>query len=279
MTSGNGCGWCFGPHARGRTTIACRPVAWSHARYLTVHGFVCFHGHAARLGVAGRTVWTSVGMPPREDAARCATAQLRRRQAPSVAALVIEDKLLLGGAILVLALLAAVASRRLQLPLLITFLALGMLLGSEGLGGIYFDNAQLARSIGILALIAILFEGGLSTDWPDIRPVAVPALVLGAVVGSTDAAAVFATLRFTTLRRRLAALLNAESGANDPMAVALTLGLIAWIEKPGYGVDDLLLLLARQLGLGLLIGVGLGLVARWLLPRLPTDLAPFAPVA
>ena len=226
-----------------------------------------------------------------------------------IAALVIEDKLLLGGTILVLALLAAVASRRLQLPLLITFLALGMLLGSEGLGGIYFDNAQLARSIGILALIAILFEGGLSTDWPDIRPVAVPALVLstlgvivtaavtalpayylldlkpsealllGAVVGSTDAAAVFATLRFTTLRRRLAALLNAESGANDPMAVALTLGLIAWIEKPGYGVDDLLLLLVRQLGLGLVIGVGLGFIARWLLPRLPTDLAPFAPVA
>ena len=77
-----------------------------------------------------------------------------------MAALVIEEKLLLGGAILVLALLAAVASRRLQLPLLITFLGLGMLLGSEGLGGIYFDNAQLARSIGILALIAILFEGG-----------------------------------------------------------------------------------------------------------------------
>src|SRR3954466_13506012 len=187
-------------------------------------------------------------MPSREDAARCATAQLRGRQAPGVAALVIEDKLLLGGAILVLALLAAVASRRLQLPLLITFLALGMLLGSEGLGGIYFDNAQLARSIGILALIAILFEGGLSTDWPDIRPVAIPAVVLstlgvvitgagtalpashlldlkpsealllGAVVGSTDAAAVFATLRFTTLRRGPPALLNGEGGGEDPTA-------------------------------------------------------------
>src|SRR3954452_20288896 len=169
-----------------------------------------------------------------------------------------------------------------------TFLGLGMRIWTEGFGGIYLENAQLARTMAILALIAILFEGGLSTDWPDIRPVAVPALVLstlgvivtaavtalpayylldlkpsealllGAVVGSTDAAAVFATLRFTTLRRRLAALLNAESGANDPMAVALTLGLIAWIEKPGYGVEDLLLLLVRQLGLGLLIGVGLG---------------------
>jgi NhaP-type Na+/H+ and K+/H+ antiporter len=67
--------------------------------------------------------------------------------------------------------------------------------------------------------------------------------------------------------------LNAESGANDPMAVALTLGLIAWIEKPGYGVDDLLVLLVRQLGLGPVIGVALGPVARRLLPRLPNDLA------
>ena len=114
-----------------------------------------------------------------------------------MAALVIEDKLLLGGAILVLALLAAVASRRLQLPLLITFLALGMLLGSEGLGGIYFDNAQLARSIGILALIAILFEGGLSTDWPDIRPVAVPAVVLS-TLGVVVTAAVTALPRTTS---------------------------------------------------------------------------------
>jgi potassium/hydrogen antiporter len=83
-----------------------------------------------------------------------------------------------------------------------------------------------------------------SWDLLDLKPS--EALLLGAVVGSTDAAAVFSTLRFTTLRRRLAALLNAESGANDPMAVALTLGLISWIEKPAYGVGDLLLLLVRQ---------------------------------
>ena len=76
-------------------------------------------------------------MPLRARRRNCAVGKLRL-----VAALVIEDKLLLGGAILVLALLAAVASRRLQLPLLITFLGLGMLLGSEGLGGIYFDNAS-----------------------------------------------------------------------------------------------------------------------------------------
>jgi cell volume regulation protein A len=221
----------------------------------------------------------------------------------------IDEQILIGGSILLLAVVSAVATRRLRFPLLITFLGLGMVLGSEGLGGIYFDNAQLARSIGIVGLIAILFEGGLTTEWRDLRPVAGPAallgtlgvvvtagvtgvaayllfdltwsksLLLGAVVGSTDAAAVFATLRFTRLRRRLATLLAAESGANDPMAVALTVGLIAWIERPAYGLDNIVLLLVRQLGLGLVIGLALGFAASRLLPRMPTELTPFAPVA
>jgi cell volume regulation protein A len=184
-----------------------------------------------------------------------------------------------------------------------------MLLGSDGIGGIYFDDVQLARSIGIVGLIAILFEGGLTTSWSEFRPVIAPAamlstvgvavtavvtaaaahqllslswsksLLLGAVVGSTDAAAVFATLRFTRLRRRLATLLAVESGANDPMAVALTLGLIAWVEHSDYGVGDFLVLLARQFAFGLVVGIVLGLVASRLLQRLPTDLAPFASVA
>ena len=76
--------------------------------------------------------------------------------------------------------------------------------------------------------------------------------MLGAVVASTDAAAVFATLRFTQIRRRLARTLEAESGGNDPMAIALTIGLIAWIESPDTeGFDQLVLLVVRQLGLGL----------------------------
>jgi cell volume regulation protein A len=203
----------------------------------------------------------------------------------------------------------AVLTRRSRFPLLVTFLGIGMLLGSDGVGGIYFDDAQLARSIGIVGLIAILFEGGLTTSWRDLRPVIAPAamlstvgvaitaavtaaaaralfdftwsksLLLGAIVGSTDAAAVFATLRFTRLRRRLATLLAVESGANDPMAVALTLGLIAWVEHSDYGVGDFVVLLARQFSLGLVVGIALGLVASRLLQRLPTDLAPFASVA
>ncbi len=136
-----------------------------------------------------------------------------------------------------------------------------MLLGSDGPGGINFDDAELAREVGVVGLALILYEGGLQTSWRRLRQVAVPAallstvgvvvtalltgvaarflfdlswleaILLGSVVASTDAAAVFATLRFTQYSRRLARTLEAESGGNDPMAIALTLGLIAWIEE------------------------------------------------
>lgn len=221
----------------------------------------------------------------------------------------LDDRVLLAGGVLLLGVVAAIVARGLSVPVLVLFLGLGMLLGSEGLGGIAFDDASLARTVGVVGLLAILFEGGLASEWRDVRPVLLPAFLLstagvvvtaviaglaaralfhvswpgamliGAVVGSTDAAAVFATLRFTNLQRRTASLLAVESGGNDPMAVALTLGLIEWLTRPAYGVGDIALLLLRQLGLGLAIGVGLGLVASRALPLLPLELAPFAPVA
>jgi potassium/hydrogen antiporter len=192
-------------------------------------------------------------------------------------------------------------------PILIGFLGLGMLLGSDGPGGIEFDDAHLARLVGVVCLAAILFEGGLGTDRRDLRPVLAPALalgtvgvivtgaiagaaayalfdlsasgalLLGAVVGSTDAAAVFATLRRTGLDRRLGVLLESESGVNDPMAVALTVGLIAYITDPSYGAADVALLLVRQLGIGLAVGLAAGAAAAWLFRRLPGELSPFAP--
>jgi cell volume regulation protein A len=219
-----------------------------------------------------------------------------------------NEKILIAGAVLLLAVVAAVMTQRVRFPLLITFLGVGMLLGSEGLGGIEFDDVELARWIGIVALVLILFEGGLTTRWSEVRPVLTPscvlatigvagttavvaagayvffdltvleAFLLGAVVGPTDAAAVFATLRFTPVRTRLASLLEAESGLNDPMAVALTVGLIMWIEQRDYGADDLAVMLLRELGLGLVIGLAIAYVVRRL-PRLPRDLAYYAPVA
>ncbi len=218
--------------------------------------------------------------------------------------------LLLVGAVLAASVLGALASARTGVPVLVAFLAFGMLLGSDGPGGIEFDDAELAREVGIVGLVLILFEGGLQTSWRRLRAVAVPAallstvgvvvtavltgvaaqalfdltwleaILLGAVVASTDAAAVFATLRFTQIRRRLARTLEAESGGNDPMAIALTIGLIAWIESPDTdGFDQLVLVVVRQLGLGLIVGVALALAATWVFARLPRSVGPFAPVA
>ncbi len=217
--------------------------------------------------------------------------------------------LLLVGAILAGSLVVALGAARVGVPSLIAFLVLGMVLGSDGIGGIHFDDAELARTVGAAGLAAILYEGGLSTSWRRLRGVAVPAVLLatvgvvvtallagaaaywlldlswleavllGAAVSSTDAAAVFATLRFTQIRRRLARTLEAESGVNDPVAIALTIGLISWIEDPTFAFPDVLLLVVRQLGLGLSVGIVLGLAAMWVFARLPTSLGTFAPVA
>ena len=106
------------------------------------------------------------------------------------------------------------------------------------------------------------------------------AILLGAVVASTDAAAVFATLRFTHIRRRLARTLEAESGGNDPMAIALTLGLIAWIESPTRTDSTTSsLLVVRQLALGLADRRRSRLAASWVFARLPRAVGAFAPVA
>jgi potassium/hydrogen antiporter len=218
--------------------------------------------------------------------------------------------LLAVGGILAASIALAIGAARTGLPVLVAFLGLGMLLGSDGPGGIHFDDAKLTREVGIVGLGLILYEGGLQTSWRRLREVAVPAallstvgvvvstlvtgaaafwlfhvtwleaFLLGAVVASTDAAAVFATLRFTHIRRRLARTLEAESGGNDPMAIALTLGLIAWIEHPHtYDIGNLALLVIRQLGEGLVVGVVLGAAASWAFARIPESIGAFVPVA
>jgi cell volume regulation protein A len=217
--------------------------------------------------------------------------------------------LLIVGGVLAASIVVGVGAARAGVPVLVAFLALGMLLGSDGPGGIAFDDATLAREVGVVCLVAILYEGGLSTSWRRMRHVAVPAsllatvgvvvtalltgaaahvlfdlgwlesILLGGVVASTDAAAVFATLRHTHVRRRLARTLEGETGVNDPVAIALTIGLIEWIDDPTYRLDDLLFLLVRQLGIGLVVGVALGLVATRVFARLPRTVGSFAPVA
>jgi cell volume regulation protein A len=213
------------------------------------------------------------------------------------------------GAVLAVSIVIAMVASRMGVPSLAAFLALGMLLGSDGLGRVTFNNVDVARMVGTVGLAAILFEGGLSTSWRRLREVALPALslstvgtgvtavltglaahmllhlpwpqsfVLGAVVSSTDAAAVFSTFRFTRIRRRLARALEAESGINDPMAIALTAGFIAWTQHSSYNLGDMVILIIHQIGLGLLVGVVLGAACAWAFGRLPPSIGSFAPVA
>ena len=201
------------------------------------------------------------------------------------------ERILIVGALLAAALAASLVAGRVRLPGLVLFLGLGMAVGSDGLGLIEFDDPHLAETIGVIALALILFEGGLTAGWGEIRPVLRPAiglalpgtlitafvtglaaswlfgfstlegLLLGAIVSSTDGAAVFSLLRGAGLRKRLERTLEGEAGFNDPIAVLLVLGFIEWIMHPGYGLTDMLGLFAQQLGIGLVAGTAIGWLA------------------
>src|SRR5581483_10525962 len=245
--------------------------------------------------------------PPARPEGAARTASLTRLR--DTAGVETGMLILIVGAVLLPAVAAATLAGRAGVPDLVLFLAVGMLLGSDGPGGIDFSDVHLARNVGIVGLAVILFEGGITTPWRAIRRVAVPAaslstvgivvtmaitalvaravfplswsasFLLGAVVASTDAAAVFSTLRVTNLRRRLGRVLEAESGANDPTAVALTIGLIHWVDGSATGIAELAWLVVRQLALGLVFGLAIGAAAAWALARLPDLAVPFAPVA
>jgi cell volume regulation protein A len=221
------------------------------------------------------------------------------------------DALLAGAALLVT--LSVVLSKtvdRLGIPVLVVFLAIGMLAGVDGPGGFAFDNAALAKTVGVAALVCILFAGGLDTDWVSTRAIlwegfslatvgvlltaalmAVGAVwvlnfswsdgfLLGAVVSSTDAAGVFAILRSqrTSLKNRLRPLLEFESGSNDPMAVFLTVLMVSLLQGKGGGWVEWILNFAQQMSIGLVCGVGFAHAALFLLNRLKLDFEGLYPV-
>ncbi len=195
----------------------------------------------------------------------------------------IELVILIASALLLLSILASKISDRFGIPSLLLFLLLGMLAGSEGPGGISFDDAWLAKLIGIVALNFILFSGGLETKLSDIRPIwaegvslatigvlltaffvasfatyvlkftFLEGMLLGAIVSSSDAAAVLNILRSNEihLKNRLRSLLELESGSNDPMAVFLTLGTIRLMTDPHFTLQQLI----PQCILEILVGV------------------------
>ncbi|MEW5849702.1 MAG: potassium/proton antiporter [Myxococcota bacterium] len=189
---------------------------------------------------------------------------------------------------------------RMGLPLTLAFLGVGMVAGPEGLGGIDFREHGFSFRTAITALVLILFDGGLNTHVAAARPVLAPAavlatagvlgtagvvglaahalgfawpesLLLGAVVSSTDAAAVFSVLRGSGLhlRRRVGATLEVESGLNDPMAVILTMTLSENLLDPVRVGWWFPLNVVLQLLVGLGCGLGFGAVGRWMLARIP----------
>jgi potassium/hydrogen antiporter len=220
--------------------------------------------------------------------------------------------ILAAGALLAAGIAAALVADRIRIPGLLLFLGLGMLAGSEGIGGIEFDDAELARTLGTIALVLILFEGGLAAGWSEIRPVlgtaaslatvgtvvttvatgltakwifdlgTLEGMLIGAAVAATDSAAIFAVLRRSTLEKRLARSLEGESGMNDPVALLLVIGFIEWIQESGFGIADMIGLEVLKLSLGVAIGIGVGRLAVLALSRvrLPTDgIYPVATIA
>ncbi|HZG92115.1 MAG TPA: potassium/proton antiporter [Pseudonocardia sp.] len=215
--------------------------------------------------------------------------------------------LLAAGLVVLASIGAARAATRLGLPSLLLFLALGVLIGENGLG-LAFDDAQLAQNLGTAALAVILVEGGITTAWSDVRSVLAPAgvlatvgvgvsvlvsaaaahlllgmdwqlaLLLGAIVSSTDAAAVFAVLRDLPVSRRTAGLLEAESGFNDAPTVILVL-LFATTPLAETSVLGVAANLVYQLAAGGLIGIVLGRLGVAALRRIALPASGLYPLA
>jgi cell volume regulation protein A len=221
-------------------------------------------------------------------------------------------ELILFGAslLLLLSIIASKVASKLRVPALIIFIFVGMIAGSEGPGGIEFDNAWAAQLLGVIALAFIIFSGGLHSSWKRVSPVLwtgaslstlgvfltamlvgifvhfffgfsiLTALLLGAIVSSTDAAAVFSVMGSsgTKLKGSLKDLLEFESASNDPMAVILTLGFIHLITNPEASVWSMIFLLIQQMVLGIVIGFIMGKAIVFKVNRLRLDFEGLYPV-
>lgn len=222
----------------------------------------------------------------------------------------IENILLIGSLLLLVSIIAGKTSYRFGVPTLILFLAVGMLSGSEGLGGIRFDDPQIAQFIGIVSLNFILFSGGLDTHWHQVKPVLwqgitlstvgvlitamslgtfvwlitdfslVESLLLGSIVSSTDAAAVFSILRSKSLslKKNLRPTLELESGSNDPMAYVLTIAFLTLVVHQDMSIVSIIPLFLQQMVFGAILGYVFGRISKLIINRIKLDFEGLYPV-
>lgn len=215
-----------------------------------------------------------------------------------------ENILLIGSVLLILSIVASKTGFKYGVPTLIIFMGVGMLAGSDGPGGIVFEDAAVTQFLGVVALIFILFSGGLDTRWDSVKPVLwkgaslatvgvfitafavggfvwlvtdfsfLEGLLLGAIVSSTDAAAVFSILRTRSmgLKGGLRPLLELESGSNDPMAYFLTLAVISFIQAPDTSIWAMLFWFFKQMFLGTAVGLGMGFISTFIMNRIRLEI-------
>lgn len=224
--------------------------------------------------------------------------------------LTIENILLIGSLLLFISILGGKTSYKFGVPTLLLFLGIGMLAGSDGIGGIQFDSPQVAQFIGIVSLNFILFSGGLDTSWTAVKPILgeglllstlgvlltaltlgafvwyvtdftlYESLLLGSIVSSTDAAAVFSMLRSKSLalKANLRPTLELESGSNDPMAYVLTIAFLGLVVNEQQGIGSVVPLFFRQMILGGIAGFSFGIISTWLINRIRLDFEGLYPV-
>lgn len=218
--------------------------------------------------------------------------------------------LFISSVLLLISVLAGRTSHKYGVPTLLLFIGIGMMAGSEGIGGLEFDSPAITQFIGVVALNFILFSGGLDTDWTSIKPVLrkgltlstlgvfltasavgifvwwltdftiYESLLLGSIVSSTDAAAVFSILRSKniSLKHNLRPALELESGSNDPMAYVLMISFLGLVVNQDQELMTLLPLFAAQMVIGTVLGIAFGRLSKWLINNMKLGFEGLYPV-
>ncbi len=224
--------------------------------------------------------------------------------------LTIENILLVGSLLLFISIIVGKTSYKFGVPTLLLFLVIGMLAGSDGIGGINFDNPQIAQFIGIVSLNFILFSGGLDTNWKSVRPILREGIVLstlgvlltaislgsfvwfvtdftiyesmllGSIVSSTDAAAVFSILRSKSLalKTNLRPTLELESGSNDPMAYVLTIAFLTLVIHQDQSIFSIIPLFFQQMIFGAIAGFAFGILSKFIINKIKLGFEGLYPV-